>query len=358
VDRSKPFEPQPISFLPQLVERTWGGHGLSRYGKRCGPGALVGESWEVSDVEGMPSVLDGGPYSGKTIRDLMASYSSEVLGAARAPEHPAGGAQFPLLLKLLDAQEDLSIQVHPSDEDLARSGIRRNGKTEAWIILDAEPGARVWHGLAPGVDRTALFDRLEKLGGGRLPDGEADRLFRWIPVERGDVVFVPAGTIHAVGKGITLLEVQQTSDITYRIYDWGRRDRKTLEPRKLHIAEARGVSEPPRVPCPFRRLNKLPAQPGFVPVISAADCDKLTVECATLAPGSPSGLEVLASTQEARSSRFHILSAFEGEVRVRPQHGAELKLRPGMFVLLPSILGGYSVTAVEPAQVLRFSCGA
>lgn len=349
------LEPCALTFQAQLIERPWGGHGLNQYGKNCPDGTLIGESWEISDVEAKASTIAAGRFAGKTLHELMSAHASEVLGAVPAAVHPQGGPQFPLLVKLLDAKQDLSIQVHPSDADLACAGQQANGKTEAWVIFDAEPGARVAHGLAPGRDKGRFLERVQELAGERMPRAEEDGWFRWRPVRRGDVVFVPAGTIHAVGAGIRLLEVQQTSDVTYRLYDWGRVEQSSRQPRPLHLAEARRVGEAGSLPCPWRRLDEFDNVPGFAPVISASDCDKFTLESARLGPGSPFGSQLELTTGDVRGDRFHILTAFSGEARVQLPQGAVTEVRPGGFVLLPAQVGKYVVTTTTGAHLLRLS---
>lgn len=343
-----------LTFDTQFAERLWGGTHLERYGKRLPQGKTIGESWEISDVEGKPSPLSGAAAAGRTLRDLLRQREGAawLLGGVKTFEHPQGGPQFPLLVKLLDAQQDLSIQVHPTDADLAAAGAPSAGKTEAWVILEAVPGARVAFDLAPGLELEAFFDRVERLGGARLPPAEEESLFQWVPVQRGDVIFVPAGTIHAVGKGIVLLEVQQTSDVTYRIYDWGRLE-KNGKPRDLHLGESRRVSRPSKVPCPFARIfpPEPNSQPGFREILGPGVCDKFTLELAQLGPGSPSSSELRGSP---RGSSCHILTAFSGSAVLETCGGARAVLAPGQLVLIPAATAEYVLRAAESAQILRY----
>ena len=343
----------PLRFEPRLEERVWGGTTLGRYGKAVAAGQTVGESWEISDVEQRPSIVASGAPAGGTLRELMLRHAPSILGQSQAPPHREGGVQFPLLVKLLDARDDLSIQVHPSDDDLHRAGKSGSGKTEAWVILEAQPGARIIHGLAPGVDRGALLDRLEALHGGPLPEGEDAALFRWVEVRRGDIVFVPAGTIHAVGSGVLLIEVQQTSDVTYRIYDWGRPG-KDGKPRDLHLQEARTVSERSAPPCPFSRVGDGVPGASFQPLLAREESQEFQIEALTLGPGTSAGRVVQLSTGSGASAEFHILAGFEGTATLAsPSGGAEISA--GQVVLLPAALGRYEIEA-ESAQatVLRF----
>ena len=339
------FKAYALTFEPQLFERVWGGRSLERFGKRVPPGEPIGESWEISDVEGAPSRITRGAYAGSTMRDLMESHAAPLVG-----EH-GPCKQFPLLLKILDARDDLSIQVHPSDDDLRRAGSSMAGKTEAWVILEAEPGAKIIHGLAPGATRTRLYRRLAELGGGPFEACEAESFFRWVSVVPGDVVYIPAGTIHALGSGILLLEIQETSDVTYRIHDWGRMGTDG-KPRRLHVEAAWGIAEPEVVPCPVARIgaNRGPGGPaGFTCLM---ECSHFRVEHAFLGP------DIRASTLE-EGPGFHILAGHGGCVLYRGPDGDRLEIRPGDSVLLPAALGRYELAAAHGcAGILRFRAGA
>ncbi|MBI4602945.1 MAG: class I mannose-6-phosphate isomerase [Planctomycetes bacterium] len=343
------FAAYPLTFAPRLEERVWGGRGLERYGKAIPPRIRIGESWEVSDVEGRPSVVQAGPYRGQSLRDLLEGWPEEILGES-APGEGRAAARFPLLLKLLHAREDLSVQVHPSDADLRREGKAGRGKSEAWVILEAAEGARIACGLAPGVDRAAFFRRMREVGGGNLAPGEEASLLRWASVAPGDVVLVPAGTVHAVGGGIVLLEVQQTSDITYRIHDWGRPG-KGGRPRELHLDEAERVAPAAPVPCPHASLEGAPEGRRFSPVL---DAEHFSVEALALGPGTLAGRAHRATTAEADRPAFHILAGLEGAAACRGPCGEEVLLRPGRFALLPAALGDYALSADARARVLRF----
>lgn len=216
----------PIQFKPVYQSYLWGGRQLvARYDRQDAPGeGPVAESWEVSDREDGMSVVSGGPWAGRTLRSLIAEHRDALLG----PACPSGA--FPLLIKLIDARETLSVQVHPDDET-ARQGLGE-AKSEAWYVLQAGPGAFVYRGLRAGVDPARAE---QALGDGTL----ADYLER-IPVTAGDFIYVPGGTVHAIGSGCLLLEVQQNSNTTYRIFDWNRTG-PDGKPRALHLDEARKV---------------------------------------------------------------------------------------------------------------------
>jgi mannose-6-phosphate isomerase len=213
----------PLTFHPLFKERVWGGRSLERlYGKPLPPGALIGESWEISDRPGEASVIANGPLTGKDLRWLMQHHQADLLGSAK----PIGG-RFPLLIKILDAREKLSLQVHPPAVIAAQLG--GEPKTEMWYIADATPGAELYVGLRTGVTRQE-FER-------KLQAGAVGECIHKVGVRPGDVMFLPSGRVHAIGAGLVIFEIQQNSDTTYRVFDW---NRLVLDgkPRELHVAQS------------------------------------------------------------------------------------------------------------------------
>ncbi len=237
----------PIRLQPILVPRVWGGDRIVKEihpSLRSSAGDLpIGESWEVSDVGDDPAyhsrVVDG-PAAGETLRSLIEHDPPAMLGDKVHREGEA--ARLPLLFKFLDAKAPLSVQVHPSDELVARAGLHGEaGKTEAWFILDSDPDAWIVHGLE-GVE---YQEYLALARGGRGSEG-----LRRVTLDKGDLVYLPSGTVHAIGPGLLLAEIQQSSDSTYRLYDW---DRLGLDgqPRTLHLDEAALVEPPELLSCPY-----------------------------------------------------------------------------------------------------------
>jgi len=213
----------PLTFHPIFKERVWGGHNLDRlFGKELPLDRPIGESWEVADRPDAVSVIANGPLAGKTLRWLMEHHRREMLGQHAAQEGP-----FPLLIKILDCAETLSVQVHPPAKVAARLG--GEPKTEMWYIADAAPAAELYVGLKAGVTREE-FER-------RLRDGAVQECLHRIPVHAGDAMFLPSGRLHAIGGGNVIFEIQQNSDTTFRVFDWNRvgLDGK---PRELHVAES------------------------------------------------------------------------------------------------------------------------
>ncbi len=213
----------PLTFQPIFKERVWGGRKIeSLYGKALPAGVPIGESWEITDRPEGVSVIANGPLAGKDLRWVMEHHAAELLGRAQSV-----AGRFPLLVKILDAQDVLSLQVHPPASKATALG--GEPKTEMWYFTDATPDAAIFAGLRRGVTREQ-FER-------KIADGSVAECFHRIPVHRGDVMLLPSGRVHALGAGSVLFEIQQNSDTTYRVFDWNRvgLDGK---PRELHVEQA------------------------------------------------------------------------------------------------------------------------
>jgi mannose-6-phosphate isomerase len=202
----------PLTFVPILKDRIWGGTKLKTYLNKDIVSQTTGESWEISTVPGDISVVRSGALSGKNINEVIALYPEEILGITVISRF---GKQFPLLFKFIDAKEDLSIQLHPNDA-LAKERHNSFGKTEMWYVMQADEAARLVVGFKKDSNATEYLDHLQRK---KVVD-----LLEMHPVQKGDVFFLETGTIHAIGAGVVVAEIQQTSDITYRIYDWDRVD--------------------------------------------------------------------------------------------------------------------------------------
>ncbi len=215
----------PLKLQPALHVKVWGGRKLATLMNKTLPTAEpYGESWEVHDS----ALVLNGALRSESLGELTRRYGAELIGKG---ERPDGG--FPLLAKLLDADEWLSIQVHPNDRQARELENAPRGKTEAWVVLQAEAGAKLVIGLQPGTSREEIA---EAIGSGQLED-----FLVYAEVKAGDVLYIPANTVHALGPGILLYEIQQSSDITYRLYDWGRMGLDG-QPRDLHIDEGLQVA--------------------------------------------------------------------------------------------------------------------
>jgi len=300
---------QPLLFEPILKRIRWGGRRLGIVlGKALGDAHDYAESWEVVDHRADQSVVHNGALTGWMLRRLVAERGRELLG------RHAGLQQFPLLIKLLDANDRLSVQVHPDDRCARQFDPGENGKTEAWVILDASPGSTLWVGLQPGVGEVELRARLQ--------EGTLEQCLHAFSVQAGDCVFVPAGTVHAIGEGVLLSEIQQSSDLTFRLYDWGRLGTDG-RPRPLHIEEAMQCID-------FTRGPVGAVQPIRVGA-GAQTCEEL-VRCAQFV--------IRRHTAEREfeiedDDRFHVVMTLAGNVRLKAGSDS-LRMPRGTTVLAPA----------------------
>lgn len=305
---------EPIVFEPLYMQRVWGGRELERqYGRRLPDAAPYGESWEIVDRELEQSLVRGGPFAGKTLHELWTGHREEVFGAD-LPE----SARFPLLIKVLDARDDLSIQVHPPARLAA--GLGGEPKTEMWYIAGADPGAKLFVGLKNGVTRSAFEKAIE--------DGTVAGLVHAIEPKAGESIFIPSGRLHAIGAGFLIHEIQQNSDTTYRVFDWNRLGLDG-KPRELHVEES------------LASIDFDDFEPGMDEPVGTvlAECEYFRVEKLELADGDLVGT--------AESGRFCILSVVEG----RLQSSGGRVFGKGDFFLLPAC--GSSLIACCDSVLLR-----
>jgi mannose-6-phosphate isomerase len=316
----------PLTFFPIFKERVWGGRNLARlYQKPLPPGVPIGESWEISDRPGDVSVVANGPLAGKDLHWLVENHSAELLGSVK-PEH----GRFPLLIKILDAQHILSLQVHPPAEQAAALG--GESKTEMWYIAEAAPDAVLYLGLKRGATR-AEFER--KLRAGTV----ADCIHR-LKVRPGDAVFLPSGRVHALGAGLVIFEIQQNSDTTYRVFDWNRvgLDGK---PRDLHIQQSLASIDfndfEPAL------LKGEPVGTGPVKVRPLVHDPLFKVEAYEAEVGAALPLQ---------PKRLQVIAVLTGQARVG-EEGATIALSAGQFCLVPACLAQAVVQAATATSFLR-----
>jgi mannose-6-phosphate isomerase len=295
----------------------WGGRQLAEVlGKRLPEEGAYGEAWEISDHPSHASVIAQRPHKGQTLRQLMEREPGLLLG------HSAGRyPRFPWLVKLLDAWDWLSVQVHPNEANVARLWPGEGSKTEAWFVLAAAPTSRVYAGLLPGVDETRLRSALREGTVG-------DCLHQFSP-RPGDCVFLPAGTVHAVGGGVLMAEVQQTSDATFRLFDWNRRDAKGRT-RQLHIEESLACIDWNSGPVhPVRAKSYPSGQMGPRGAIRQrlVVCPYFTLEYLRQCEPFPCG----------GVGRLQVLMVLHGRGRLRTGEG-DWELVPGDTLLLPAAL--------------------
>src|SRR5574344_803269 len=216
---------QPLKFEPLLKQTLWGGDKIIPFKRINSDMSCVGENWEISGVKGSESIVSEGPHKGKSIHQVIDELKGELMGE---DNYQRFGSEFPLLIKFIDARQDLSIQVHPNDEIAQRQGKKR-GKTEMWYVMKSDPNAKLRSGLKQQITPEEYKNMVEN-------DTITDVIAEF-PVQEGDCFFIPSGRIHSIGAGCFLAEIQQTSDVTYRIYDFKRKD-KDGNYRELHTDEA------------------------------------------------------------------------------------------------------------------------
>jgi mannose-6-phosphate isomerase len=313
----------PIRLESSLHETIWGGRRLERDGwKQLPPGnALIGEAWETE----LNTIAQNQPYRVKTLGALVKEFGDALLGEQAVAIF---GHRFPLLVKFIDAGAKLSVQVHPDDDYAARYEAGKLGKTECWYILDAEPGASIIHGFKVSTSREAVQHAIATF--------TLESLLQEVPVAPGDVIFVPAGTVHAIGAGVMLYELQEYSDLTYRMYDYGRLTAAGT-PRELHIERSLDVAHYDRSARVKAQPVSLPGGPGYT--------DRCLVACRyfilhELALGQPGNIGYM--NHETKQSCV-ILTSLGATLQVRYGDSLELSepLTRGQTMVLPAALGRY-----------------
>lgn len=304
------------SFLlkPSGKDYIWGGTRLkSEFGKDFLPQDPLAETWECSVHPDGPSRVASGPWTGRTLAELLAA-CPEYLGTSPSV---SGGQGLPVLVKFIDARENLSVQVHPDDAYAQREEGGQAGKTEMWYVVDAEPGAH----LVFGLNRKTSEKEMRR----SLAAGTVERYLCYVPVHRDDVFFIPAGTIHAIGQGALIAEIQQNSNLTYRLYDYGRQG-KDGRPRELHIDKALAVADLSGSQTPRQPMRVLRYRPGFARE-SLSRCPYFQVDrCLLNSDGIALG---------ALPESFQVLLCLSGAGQVR--EGAEvLPFAKGDTVFIPA----------------------
>jgi mannose-6-phosphate isomerase len=319
----------PFVFKPILKERIWGGRSLEQlYHKSLPSNVPVGESWEISDRPGDVSMIANGPFAGKDLRWLMEQHGPELLGKAQSLN-----GRFPLLVKILDAREKLSLQVHPPAGKASALG--GEPKTEMWYITDAAPSSELYVGLKQGVTREQFSNKIE--------DGTVADCFHRVPIRKGDAMFLPSGRVHAIGAGLVIFEIQQNSDTTYRVFDWNRvgLDGK---PRELHVPESMASID-------FADFEPALAgeaalkQGGFVRRELVSD-PLFTVQ--SYSAEVPAEMELTSGT-------MRIIGVAEGSVKVGCSQ--QILLSPGQFCLVPAVSEKVTLNAAKGAVFLVSTAG-
>lgn len=324
----------PLTFTPVFKDYIWGGRNLeTKLGRKLPPG-IIAESWEISGHPSSPTRVNNGPLAGQTLPEVLNLLGLDLVGRRSQPMLDRG--KFPLLVKLLDANKPLSVQVHPND---AYANIHENGelgKTEMWYILDAGPGAYLIYGLKPGVTPASFREALQA--------GRLETCLHQLPVKAGDAIFIPAGSLHAIMDGLLLAEIQQNSDTTYRVYDWNRvgADGK---PRPLHLDKALEV------------INFDQVEPGPFPPRLVEEDNSLRREIITACPYFNVEKITFKRAEAAFKGRcdgstFEIWGTMSGRSRL-VWAGEPLELPAIQFTLLPATLGQFEIEATVPSTSLR-----
>ena len=301
---------QPLKFKPLLKSTIWGGNKINAFKQLDTDQQDVGESWEVSGVAQNESVIDNGPWRGKRLNEVVEALKGDLIGTEN---YRRFGNEFPLLIKFIDAKQDLSIQVHPNDETAHRQGKPR-GKTEMWYTMESEPGAHLRSGLKQAITPEQYAHMVED---DTITDAIAD-----YQVKEGDCFFLPAGRIHSIGAGCFLAEIQQTSDVTYRIYDFKRKD-KNGNYRELHTKEA-AESIDYHVE-PDYRTHYMPMKNQGVTLV------KCPYFCTTVYD-----LDQPAEIDLSGIDSFVILIGLKGQAVITDDEGNETGLHEGETVLIPA----------------------
>jgi len=328
----------PLAFAPIFKERIWGGpmmrEVLHRETPASASGTPVGESWEISDRTDAESVVTNGPLAGRTLHELLLRYREALVG-----RQWRGGNAFPLLVKLIDAGERLSLQVHPDAAACAALGGGAEPKTEMWYVVAARRGAAILAGLNRRATKQLVREK--------VASPEIEALLQNYESHPGDAYFITAGTPHAIGAGNLILEIQQNSDTTYRLSDWGRTDAAGRS-RELHIEQ--GMQS-------IHFTNR--ATPRIAGVVGTANHNR-KFDVVTMCPFfSVSDLRLVDAWNDDTGGRsFHIVSAVNGPVAVSRfgvPEAARLRLAPGSSALIPAVCGSYTIEPLSPGEttVLR-----
>lgn len=318
-----PQPPALLPFAPAYFERLWGGTRLAP-----SPSATpIGEAWLVSDHAECQSVVSAGPHAGRTLGELVREYGAALLGTAARTTRDG---RFPLLLKLIDTADLLSVQVHPDDATALALGEADGGKTEMWHVLEAAPDSRIYCGLAPGGDASTFRSAMES--------GMVEPLLRSHAARPGDSFFVPAGMVHAIGKDILLAEIQQNSNITYRVFDWNRVD-ASGKPRQLHREKALAATRFD-MDCPGPSPAEVCSEDGRIRELLCF-CPFFTAE-----RRQASGEAVW----EKDDRSFHIFLAGDGGLELAAD-SERARLAPGTAALVAGGVVRYSTHAPSPYLV-------
>ncbi|TWU59131.1 putative mannose-6-phosphate isomerase YvyI [Rubripirellula tenax] len=321
----------PLTFHPVLKQTIWGGRRLgTQLGKPIGADSNYAESWDIVDHGADQSVVADGPLAGKTLAEVIASNRKWLLGDVDVKGIDSkGSGRFPLLFKYLDCNRVLSVQVHPDDRYAAQMSQPDLGKTEAWYVVAADPGSLIYAGLKSDVNKATLREAVQA--------GQTEQALHSFQPQVGDIVFIPAGTVHALGAGLVIAEIQQSSDTTFRLFDWNRVDEQGNS-RPLHISKSLDVTDYASGPVMPRRPDEEVA--GWQTMVQS---DKFVMQLMT------KGVDTLGG-----DGKFHIVTVPRGRVTLEFA-GETQTLGAGTTMLLPAASSTCKVAVPSPDSVVMAS---
>lgn len=318
----------PLLFTPVLKDYIWGGRNLAEKLRRPLPSGNIAESWEIAGHKDGTTTVANGRFAGKLLTELHSELGLDLIGTNNAWAQERG--KFPLLIKILDANRPLSVQVHPEDEYALTNEGNELGKTEMWVVLDAKPDASVILGVTHGTTPEAFRQA--------ITNGQLEPFLHHIPVKKGDVVCVPAGSLHAIMDGLLIAEIQQNSNTTYRVYDWNRL--QNGKPRELHIDKAMDVINFGQVEPQISRPTAVSLHEG---IAAATLCSNryFTTERIEMAANA-------VYEGECNGRSLEIWGVIEGKATIN-----DVEISAVQFALLPAALGSYSIHSNKDAIFLR-----
>jgi len=321
----------PVIFKPILKSVIWGGNEICLFKDITPVQDGIGESWEVSDVKNNVSIVSEGPLEGKTLDNLIEEYGADLLGKSVMERF---GTTFPLLIKFIDAKDDLSIQVHPDDK-LAKERHNSFGKTEMWYVINATERAFLYSGFKKDLSPEGYLQSVE--------DNTFTDMLAKQEVHPGDVFFLPAGRVHAIGAGCFIAEIQQTSDITYRIYDYNRKDAQG-NPRELHTELAKDAID--YTVYPEYKTNYQAKENEFVPLVKSPYFTTNVLETD----------QELSVNLEKRDS-FSIYICMQGKVSITDNDGYKTELKQGQTILIPASVKSIILSPITSCKLLETYIG-
>lgn len=321
----------PVTFKPILKKIIWGGSAISPFKGIVPVQEGIGESWELSDVEGNVSVVANGPMEGRSLDDLIHTYGDALVGKKVLEQF---GITFPLLIKFIDARDNLSIQVHPDDE-LAKKRHNSFGKTEMWYVIKAAPDATLYSGFSQQIDADEYVKRVQ--------NNTIMEVLQCYDVKAGDVFFLPAGRVHAIGAGCFIAEIQQTSNITYRIYDYNRKD-AAGNTRELHTELAKDAIDYTFLPdyrTPYKEEKDRP--------VELVSCNYFTTNLLEL--------DKEVSRDFASLDSFVVYICMEGALQLKDNKGNTIEITQGQTVLVPADTDSVILTPSPTAKLMETYIG-